>query len=463
MSPSQSSDKENMDSQSREGTPQPAKRKGLGSASGRIPTPDTGSTAGSGGNKRRRTDDYDLNRASEVYEDEDEEQDEEEEFEQSQRRRTATTQPEEEEDSRSKLYDPNQNPEKRRAVRYQLRENRRLLDDNRRELVKPGDKGLYQAIVQNDSVFTKVRQTADATVDSGFLLIATELATKKLQNSLHGSGGVGVDLDQFVSKCIYFMKSGGHRHGDEDAPAIAVAEDEEDDTGDGLDWALFGRQACFLSNKRPPTASFLLGPLSVQKKVRTTQRRATQRRAPVGPATRPQEVREGDITQSENSNLTHLVKGIKAKLEQHIITAAEAVSEEIDAIPEDELTAEDYSAAFARHRVAQTPDEEPAVHLFDFAINPHDFGQTVENLFYISFLVREGNAQIVKDDNGLPLLAPAEPRGVSEQRDQGAQKHQAVFSIDYPTWQMFIDAYGIRSPLIPHREQEENNGGARWY
>ena len=322
---------------------------------------------------------------------------------------------------------------------------------------------MYEALKKNDSAFSKVRQTADATVDSGFLVAATDLANKKLQNSLHGSGGAGVDLDQFVSKCIYFMKSGGYRHGDEDAPTVAVAEDEEDDTGDGLNWALFGRQACFLSNKRPPTASFLLGPLSVQKKVRTTQRRATQRRAPVGPATRPQEVREGDITQLENSNLTHLVKGIKSKLEDHIEAAADAAEEEIEAIPEDERTEEDFSAAFARHRVAQTPDEEAAVHLFDFAINPQDFGQTVENLFYISFLVREGNARIVKDNNGLPLLIPAKPRDVSEQRDQGAQKHQAVFSIDHPTWQMFIEAYGIRSPLIPHREQEENNGGAQWY
>lgn len=308
-----------------------------------------------------------------------------------------------------------------------------------------------------------MRQTADATVDSRFLVAATDIANKKLQNSLHGSGGAGVDLDQFVSKCIYFMKSGGHRYGEEDAPAIAVAEDEEDDTGDGLDWALFGRQACFPSNKRPPTASFLLGPLSVQKKARTTQRRATQRRAPVGPATRPQEVREGDITPSENSNLTHLVKGIKSKLEKHLESAIDAAEKEIDAIPEDEITDEDYSAAFARHRVAQTPDSEAAVHLFDFAINPESFGQTVENLFYISFLVREGNAQIVKDHHGLPLLVPAAPRGVSEQRDQGAQKHQAVFSIDYLTWQMFIDAYRIREPLIPHREQEEDNGGARWY
>lgn len=219
---------------------------------------------------------------------------------------------------------------------------------------------------------------------------------------MHGSGGAGVDLDKFVSKCIYFMKSGGYRHGEEDAPAIAVADDEEDDTGDGLDWALFGRQACFPSNKRPPVSSFLLGPLSVQKRVRATQRRATQRRAPVGPATRPQEVREGDITQSENSNLTHLVKGIKSKLEKHLEAAADAASEELEEF--DEATDEDQAAAFARHRVAMTPEQEPAVSLFDFAINPYDFGQTVENLFYISFLVREGNAQIVKDADGLPLL-----------------------------------------------------------
>jgi hypothetical protein len=129
MSPSQSSDKENVDSESRERTPQPAKRKGLGSASGRIPTPDTGSTTGSGSNKRSRTDDYDLNGASGLYEDEDEEEDQEEEPEQPQRRRTATTQPEEdEEDSQSKLYDPNQDPIKRRDVRYRLRENNRQLE-----------------------------------------------------------------------------------------------------------------------------------------------------------------------------------------------------------------------------------------------------------------------------------------------------------------------------------------------
>lgn len=131
MSPSQSSDKENMNSGSRDNTPSPtAKRKGLSNASGRIPTPDTGSTSGGGNNKRRRTSAYSANGDAGVYEDEGEaeEDGEEEDAEAQSSQRHPTTQPEEDEDSQNKLYNPNQDPEKRRRVRYQLRDHHRQLD-----------------------------------------------------------------------------------------------------------------------------------------------------------------------------------------------------------------------------------------------------------------------------------------------------------------------------------------------
>lgn len=269
---------------------------------------------------------------------------------------------------------------------------------------------LLNALVVQDSMFSKVRQTADAALDSRFLVNASELAGKKLNSSLQGNAGVGIDLDQFVSKCIFFMKSGGHVAEDEDAPAAPVPEDDEDEAGDdGLDWALLGRHAAFPCNTRPPTMGFLLGPLSVQKRVRTTQRKARSQRQPVGPATRPQEIREGDIQPSENGNLSNLVKGINRRLRSHIESAQEQVSAEMEIDEDDERTEAEVMAAAApalrRHRAALAPSEEIAVSLFDFAINPHDFGQTVENLFYISFLVREGNAKITKDDDGLPLLS----------------------------------------------------------
>jgi hypothetical protein len=266
---------------------------------------------------------------------------------------------------------------------------------------------LLDALKKQDSIFGKVRQTSDAALDSRFLVNASELAGKKLNSSLQGNAGVGIDLDQFVSKCIFFMKSGGHVADDEDAPAVPVPvpEDEDDAGDDGLDWALLGRQACFPCNRRPPTISFLLGPLSVEKRARTAQRKARSQRQPVGPATRPQEIKEGDITQSENSNLSNLVKSINVRLRSHIEEVDEKVNEELSEIPEDEIQTEDIAAASRRYRAAVAPTEELAVSLLDFAINPLDFGQTVENLFYISFLVREGNAKIIKDEEGLPLLS----------------------------------------------------------
>jgi hypothetical protein len=234
------------------------------------------------------------------------------------------------------------------------------------------------------------------------LVNASDLAGKKLNNSL-GNSGVGIDLDQFVSKCIYFMKSGGHVAGEEDAPAVPVADDEDEDP-DGLDWALLGRNACFPCNRRPPTSSFLLGPLSVQKRVRVTQRKARSQRQPLGPATRPEEITTGDTQQPNTDTQLTLVRGIRERLVEHISAAEHLVNQELEEIPEEEITDEDQSAALNRHRLAMTNEGTAGVSLLDFAINPHDFAQTVENLFYISFLVREGNAEIIKDAHGLPLL-----------------------------------------------------------
>lgn len=283
--------------------------------------------------------------------------------------------------------------------------------DKRDELIRPDNHDLLDHIKKQNYYMTKVKQTADAALDARVLVYASDLASKRLKNTLHGQGSVGIDVDQFVSRCIHFMKSGG----DPEAPSAtqvrnrrrtgAEEEDEEDeDTGEALDWALMGKEACFPFNKRPPVSSFLLGPLSVQRRARASQvRRVRQQRQPVGPATKPQELTQADIKQSENSNLPHLVKGIKDRLEKHIEENGEKAAEELSQI-EGDPDEEDIQAASRRHRVWMTTEGEGAVSLFDFVVNPTSFGQTVENLFYISFLIREGSVKVEEDDDGLPLL-----------------------------------------------------------
>lgn len=100
------------------------------------------------------------------------------------------------------------------------------------------------------------------TADKG----ATDLVDKRRQNTLIDDG---IDPDQLITKSISYLRWVGSRHSDDHVSAPATAEEEENGAEDTFDWALFGREACFPSNKRPPMTGFLFGPLSVHRKTST--------------------------------------------------------------------------------------------------------------------------------------------------------------------------------------------------
>jgi len=157
----------------------------------------------------------------------------------------------------------------------------------------------------------------------------------------------------------------------------------------------------------------------------------------------------------ENSNLTKLCVNIRDRLLQIQTERFEAASAEAET--ETELV-----EALQRHGVV---DEAGGIPFFEFVVNPHSFGQTVENLFYVSFLVRDGAVKVGKDRNNLPTLAAAEPLSSTEIKEQGVQRYQAVFSLDWPTWLDLIDVFDIKEPLIPDRANFSSTQmtGRGWY
>jgi hypothetical protein len=153
--------------------------------------------------------------------------------------------------------------------------------ENRDEILKTNDGRLTETVREANDIFHGVKQTNDATLDSRLMVSVSDIAVRKANQLVLGDTSTGVDVDEFLSKCITYMRNGGPIEGNEDpAPARrrrnnnrqdSDDESEDDAVGEPLDWEMLGRHACVPYNSRPPVPSFLLGPLSVQKKQRTRE------------------------------------------------------------------------------------------------------------------------------------------------------------------------------------------------
>lgn len=284
-----------------------------------------------------------------------------------------------------------------RRRRPDLKKVRQLLMfyiDSRSEFLQSGSTGLLQAVEKSNRLYDQVKQTSDATIDSRLLVDAAELSHRKAVQLTLGSSAQGVDVDEFVSKCIVYMRrapeSSGHS-----------SDGEEDQPGQLLDWAHLGRIACRPFNIRPPVPAFLLGPLSVQKRVRQqpTQRIQTQRRTQV-PTTRPEELKKTDIEEGgQEASVTFQAKKIRDHLDQARTTrrahAVAAIGKRRDSTPAQQRS--------IRAEYGLAGNDE--ISFWRYIVNPTSFGQTVENLFYVSFLIREGSVAVGEDPDGIPTLS----------------------------------------------------------
>ncbi|KAI9649024.1 hypothetical protein NHQ30_001591 [Ciborinia camelliae] len=383
-----------------------------------------------------------------------------------QRRRTIEV--DEDGDEEGKEYDPDQSVEERRKLRFELRGLSRTLLDNRVEYLQAESTGIKDTLLKANKLSGRVKQTSDATIDSRLLVSTADLAKKKTLRMTSGDTAQGVDVDDFVSKIKLYMGRGERfeasqgRHVPRNTQrsrrngAMDDEDSDNDNDGEMLNWEYLGRNACLPNNGRPSVPGFLLGPLSLQKRAR----RAVVRRAPLRPnnlqETCPEILSAGDIEKSENANLTYLCTKIEDRLraiqEKYSAAAEEVITEEMSEEERREALRDQYDMS-----------ETTSIAYFKFVINPFSFGQTIENMFYVSFLVRDGKVAVEIDPDGLPYI------GINEVEGKGSSshtaRHQAILSLDTQDWTEMIELFDIKEPMIDHREEQDNSniGKNGWY
>ncbi|CAB3222493.1 unnamed protein product [Arctia plantaginis] len=83
---------------------------------------------------------------------------------------------------------------------------------------------------------------------------------------------------------------------------------------------------------------------------------------------------------------------------------------------------------------------------FHTVLDPTSFSATIENIYYVSFLVRDTLISINLDEEfGLPFITPIPAS--KEKRDIG-DENQFIVSMDRQRWQELIEAFGITQPMM---------------
>jgi hypothetical protein len=169
---------------------------------------------------------------------------------------------------------------------------------------------------------------------------------------------------------------------------------------------------------KPISTGHLLGPLEIEKKIRQVQSRA------------------------------------KADFSKETVTAQNLTSNEINADSTNHTT----NAVLNCYKIFHSKAKGRKMNIFEFFINPNSFSQSIENMFYTSFLVRDGRLVLEEDEEGYPVISelpplPSDPRARDEEIARRHEKpsNHIIFQLEYDSWQNLVQKFNITKSFIPDR------------
>ncbi|KAJ1784394.1 hypothetical protein LPJ59_006368 [Coemansia sp. RSA 2399] len=306
--------------------------------------------------------------------------------------------------AQSLLNDVQQSASERRNLRSQYRS---LLSDattRKNEYLAGNTDLLIEDLERANALYQGVNTTTEGVLDSYFLRLSADIGAQRAhQMRVDNAAFDSLDYIEKVREVLYGSTGNA---------------DEQQMLGASPNWGAIGDVASQFS-RQPPRFSCIYGPLMTEAKARKARvkRQSLDGKANKGVSQEAniEMMGESDVTKQENQT-TKLVQKIHSIL-AHV----------------------------------------GPINLFELVINPRSFSQSVENIFYVSFLIRDGKA-FIDDESGQPMIEACEP---PQQDDylSGLTKKQLIFSLDYVTWREIADVYSIKKSIIPERQKQLDQNG----
>ncbi|XP_053165045.1 non-structural maintenance of chromosomes element 4 homolog A [Hemicordylus capensis] len=293
----------------------------------------------------------------------------------------------------------------RRLIRQQYRELISTVQQNREMMLSTRNDKLTEALEDANKLFTGVSRAREAALDAQFLVLASNLGKEKA-NQLHSDMAV-FDPSAFAEDLLSFM--GLNRLEGEDSDS----DDEHIAAGflPSNAWHILGEEARKYF-RRAPTFHFMLGAFTADPPVERPRIERQRKRA--GPD-------EG--------------RAMPAQLKKMEESNQEATEKEVERI-----------LGLLQAYCQEDPDTP--LSFLEFVTDPNSFARTIENMFHVSFLIRDGLARLSLDQDKLPVIASLNPEEGENDLDTQARK-QAVISMSYQEWQNIVRIFEISEPMIP--------------
>eukprot|EP01132_Coremiostelium_polycephalum_P005283 gene5283-6576_t len=298
-----------------------------------------------------------------------------------------------------------QSQHERRKIR---REYRLLIQDaqnNKQELIQPESKGLLDLLDRGDELYSSVEMPREAALDSEFLSLASQYGLEQAQR-------LKVSFNTFDSNGFITRLRD------------TLAQLSEDDEINPNGWMKLGERFSTIFSTTPKF-DFMYGPMNLEIAEKKTKERKPREVVEKGPTKVATAERIKDNSNQENAETTSgRVQALKSFLER-----------------------------------------KKKVEFIDTVTSRDSFAGTVENIFYFSFLLKDGQASLKKDEQGRATIEVSQPPEEKDYVSGKATQRHSIIKLDYKTWQDMVKFADVEfdmeeevmrtGPKRPRQEEEE--------